>query len=165
MLKTLILTSGNIATWGVEMSESIRARFKNLADKVMLPNRKIENVDLTGDGKIDGFQFDIVNPFYTAEPVSSVKDLLLGIDGEEVSSERIGLIVRDQRFRIRDIPTIYETWWGFGEAIKVFVEEPGGLGTGRHELDCTLRMRASAGNYGFGDMELPTKVTMEVKQA
>ena len=144
------------------MSESIRARFKNLADKVMLPNRNIKNVDLTGDGKIDGFQFDIVNPFYTAEPVSSVKDLLLRIDGEEVGSERIGLIVRDQRFRIRDIPTIYETWWGFGEAIQVFVEEPGGLGTGKHELGCTLRMRASAGNYGFGDMELPTKVTMEV---
>jgi hypothetical protein len=67
----------------------------------------MKNVDMTGDGKFDGFQFDIVNPFYTAEPVSSVKDLLLKIDGEKVSSEKVGLIVRDQRIRIRDAPTIY----------------------------------------------------------
>ena len=125
------------------MSESIRARFRNLADKVMLPNRKLKNVDVTGDGKPDGFQFDIVNPFYTAEPVSSVKDLLLKIDGEKVSSERIGLVVRDQRIRVRDAPTIYGIWWGFGEAIKVFVERPGGLGKGKHELDCTLRIDRS----------------------
>ena len=129
----------------------------------MLPNRNMKNVDVTGDGKPDGFQFDIVNPFYTAEPVSSVKDLLLKIDGEKVSSEKIGLVVRDQRIRIGTAPTIYGIWWGFGEAIKVFVEKPGGLGKGKHELECTLRMRASAGDYGFGDMELPTKVTMEVE--
>jgi len=145
------------------MSESIRARFRNLADKVMLPNRNIKNVDVTGDGKIDGFQFDIVNPFYTAEPVSSVKDLLLKIDGEKANPEEICLVVRDQRIRIRDAPTIYETWWGFGEVIKVFVGKPGGLRKGRHELDCTLYMRTSAGDYGFGDIELPKKVTMEVK--
>lgn len=137
--------------------------FRLLAERVMLPNREIRNVDVDGDNQPDGYQFDIVNPFYTAEPVSAIKDFTLKIDGKQVALEEISLIVREQRIKMETAPTIHEIWWRFGEVAQIFVKKPGGLKKGPHEVEITLKMRTSAGNYGFGDMIFPLKVVMNAK--
>jgi len=130
------------------------------ADLVMIPSKKIRNVDLDKDGKIDGFQFDIANPFYTAEPVSSARGLNVTVDSEKIDPDRISFVLRDQRIGIKDMLTLYEVSWGFGEVASVYIEKSGGLKKGSHEVECTLYLRPSAGDYGVGDMEYPKKTTM-----
>jgi len=133
------------------------------ADLVMIPNKKIRNVDLDKDGKIDGFQFDIANPFYTAEPISSVRSLNVTIDGEKIDSDRMSFVLRDQKIGIKDMLTLYEVPWGFGEVSFVYIEKSGGLKKGSHQVECTLSLRPSAGDYGVGDMQYPTKTVMIVE--
>ncbi len=50
----------------------------------MIPDKIIKNFDVNEDGKIDGYQFNFKNPFYTAEPISAIEDFLISIDGEKV---------------------------------------------------------------------------------
>jgi len=78
-----------------------------MADRLLLPDRIIRNMDINKDGEIDGFQFDICNPFYTAEPVSSIRSIQLKVDGEKVNTEKMSLIIRNQRIKIEDAPTVY----------------------------------------------------------
>ena len=134
----------------------------SMAERILLPNNTIQNVDLDRDGQLDGYSFNIANPFYTAESIASVRTIHLEVDGEEIDADRISLLVRDQRIRLKDAKTMHEVWWGFGEVISVFVEKPTGLNKGKHELDCTLRMRTTIA-YGFPEgLVFPSKKTMTV---
>lgn len=134
----------------------------SMAERILLPNNTLRNIDLDRDGQVDGYSFDIANPFYTAESIASVKTIHLQVDGEEIGTDRIRLLVRDQQIRLEDAKTMHEVWWGFGEVISVFAAKPGGLSQGRHELDCTLRMRTTMA-YGFpGGLVFPSKKTMTV---
>ena len=137
--------------------------YKIAADLVMLPNKTLRNVDVDGDGKVDGYQFDIANPFYTGEPVSSITDVILVIDGERIGSDKMSFVLRGQRIGIKDVPTLYELLWGFGEVASIYVAKPGGLKKGSHKVECTLLLRPSAGDYGVGDMVYPKKLTMTVE--
>ena len=121
---------------------------KNMAERILLPNNTIKNVDINQDGKIDGYQFDIANPFYTAESIASVNKVMVTVDGAKVDPEKVNLTVRGQRIRIKDASTMHEVWWGFGEVISVFIEKTGGLEKGNHELEATLLMRTTI-SYGF----------------
>jgi len=138
---------------------------KSMAERILLPSSIIRNIDLdlNRNGKVVGFSFEMANPFYTAESIASVKTIHLKVDGDEVPPGRISLLVRDQRIRLEDTKSMHEIWWGFGEVISVFVEKPGGLTKGKHELECTLRMRTTIA-YGFpGGLVFPSKKIMRVE--
>lgn len=136
--------------------------FKKIADLIMLPNKTIRNVDIDNDGKIDGFEFDIREPFYTAQPVSSIESLTVIVDGEKIDPARIYMILRDQIFNIKHARTLHEVWWHFDEIARIYIEKPGGLKKGDHEIECSLVMRPAAGEYGFGKPIFSTKATMKV---
>jgi len=136
---------------------------RSMAERILLPGDVIRSIDLDKNGKVDGFSFEMANPFYTAESIASVKTIHLKVDGDEVPPGRISLFVRDQRIRLEDAKSMHEIWWGFGEVISVFVEKPGGLTKGKHELECTLRMRTTIA-YGFpGGLVFPSKKIMQVE--
>jgi len=147
----------------IGLAESAQAAFKRMADRLLLPDRTIRNMDIDKDGEIDGFQFSISNPFYTAEPVSSIRSIQLKVDGKKENTEKMSLVIRNQRIKTEDAPTVYETWWQFGEVSSVLVEKPGGLTPGKHRVEINVQMRTSSGNYGFGEPEFPTKAIMEVE--
>jgi 2-iminoacetate synthase ThiH len=130
-----------------EIKEFMRV-LESMAKRILLPNNIIKNVDINQDGKIDGYQFNISNPFYTAESLSSVKEIIATVDGEKINPEKINLIARGQGMRLKDVTTMHEVWWGFGEVISVYIEKTGGLKKGNHELDTILRMRTTI-SYGF----------------
>jgi hypothetical protein len=116
---------------------------KSLAERIMLPDNHVNNVDLDGDGQIDGYRFGLRNPFYSAQSVAWNQDLKVEVDGISYPSKKISFFVRGQKIPVLTAKTVYELYWGFGEVIDVYVEKPGGLDPGRHELNCTL----SYGNY------------------
>lgn len=145
--------------------EEIREFMKvleSMAKRILLPNNIIKNVDINQDGKIDGYQFDIANPFYTAESLASVNEIKATVDGAKIIPEKINLIARGQRIRMKDAATMHEVWWGFGEVISVYIEKTGGLEKGNHELEAILRMRTTI-TYGFpSGLLFPSKKTMIV---
>ncbi len=118
----------------------------------LIPSKIIFNVDEDKDGKIDGFQFNFKPTlFYTAEPVGSIKDLIITIDGKKIDPKKVTLIVRGQRIGLTNAPTFHEIWMPIYEEISVFVDEPGGLEAGIHELECILHQTTTS-VYG-GDLK------------
>ena len=145
--------------------EEIKAFYdvlKSMAERILLPDNIITNVDFNKDGNVDGYTFEIANPFYTAEAISSVRDMSVIIDNETVDINKISLIVRGQKIRLTDAYTFHELFWGFGEVISVLVENKNGIPKGEHKLECTLRMRTTI-SYGFpGGLLFPVKRKMIV---
>ena len=135
----------------------------------LVANNTFLNVDLSKDGKIDGYQFDLKLPFYTSQPIGAIKDLLITVDGKKVDPKKVTLIVRGQKIPLLFAPTIYEITWPVYSNISVLVEEAGGLKKGKHKLECTLHLTSTT-TYGgeFRDSkgipyrEYLTKVTMTV---
>jgi len=136
---------------------------KLVADLLMLPNRKIKNVDIDGDGRIDGFQFDLGNPLNTAQPMSAIKDLSLSVDGDKIDPEKISLILRKNRIGLRNVSTIPELWWGYGELISIFVEKAGGLARGKHQFDCSLIITPAFYTFYPENSIFPTRANMTVE--
>ncbi len=118
----------------------------------LIPRKIISNVDSNKDGKIDGFQFNFrPTLFYTAEPVGSIKDLVIKIDGKKIDPKKVTLIVREQRIALPNASTFHEIWMPIYGEISVFVEEPYGLKAGSHELECVLHQTTTS-VYG-GDLK------------
>ena len=135
---------------------------KSMAERILVPETKITNIDYDHDDKIDGYAFQIANPFYTAESIASVNSIELAINGEKTNPKDISLLVRDQRIRLEDAKTMHEVWWGFGGLISVYVQKAGGLKKGAYTVDCNLRMRTTI-SYGFpGGLLFPVKKKMTV---
>lgn len=134
-----------------------------VADLLLLPNKEIENVDLDGDGQIDGFQFEMGNPLYTAQPLSSIKGFSLTINREKIDQEKITFILRKNRINLKSVFTIPELWWGYGETICVFVEKPGGLKPGEYQVECSLIMNPAFYTFYPENTVLSTKTVMRVK--
>lgn len=135
---------------------------KRFAEEIMLTQINIRNIDSNKDGKNDGFQFDMRNPFYTATPISCIKGLKLKVDGEEIASDKITLIIRGQEIPLNKAYTFHEIWWHIGETLSVLVEKPGGLKPGKHKLEGELILRTTV-TYGWGDLHYPIDVTVDIQ--
>lgn len=140
-------------------------RFKRIADAILLPKDIIENIDVNGDEKIDGFKFDLVNPFNTAIPLSHIKDMSIMIDGQEVSKEKAWLIIRENKIQLADLLTsiINDVWLGYGEKISVYVENPMGLLSGKHTLELSLIIEPAFYPFFPEKINYSTKKVMSVK--
>ena len=131
----------------------------------MIPDKTIKNVDVNEDGKIDGYQFNFKNPFYTAEPISAIEDFLISIDGEKVDPKKVTLKVREQEILASQAKTVYEIWMALGEVIPVYVEKVGGLAKGEHDMELILHLRTTV-PYGFeegGYITYPANVKVTVE--
>lgn len=113
----------------------------HLLPEVMFRNPVIKNVDRNGDGKIDGYQFQLGNPYYTANPISSIADFILCVDGETVPTEKIIFVVKGEEIDADRAYTFYDVSWGFADTMEIFVEKLGGLRKGNHEVSLLLKMR------------------------
>ncbi|MEM1530741.1 MAG: DUF6379 domain-containing protein, partial [Candidatus Bathyarchaeia archaeon] len=136
---------------------------QRVAALLLLPTREIENVDLNGDGQIDGFQFELGNPLYTAQPLSSIKGFSLIVNGERIDPEKITFILRRNRISLKNVSTIPELWWGYGEIIRVFIEKPGGLKSGEYQVKCSLVMTPAFYPFYPENTVLSASTIMRVK--
>ena len=143
--------------------EAFQNLLRGLAERILLPQNEIKNIDINDDQEIDGYTFNMSNPFYTSQPISSVKSLEISLDGEIIEREKLKLIVRDQRISLMDAISMYDVWWKFGEVIQVYVEKKNGLKAGNYMVECVLKMRTTMA-YGFpGDLIFPSKKLMVLK--
>jgi hypothetical protein len=128
-----------------EDSPDVEVVLKNYSEALLHDNVvKNGRIDL-GHQEVEGFSFELYQPWYKAGPVGMVHDINVVIDGEAVPRENIHLILKGgQRVMLCDARTIQDIWWNIVEPLVVFVHKKGGLKPGRHELEVTLAEEISA---------------------
>ena len=118
-----------------------------------------------GHKELEGFCFNVYQPWYKSSPVGMIHDIEVFIDGGKVPREDIQLILKGgQRIMLCNARTIQDIWWDIVAPITVFVPREGGLSAGDHELEVTLAEQISE-YYEFPlNMLMATrKVTMKVE--
>ncbi len=150
------------------VNPSLVTMYQKTFERIGFPEDLIHNTDYNKDSRDDGFTFKLRNFYYTAQPVSTLAGFNLRINGEPIPAASVSLIIRGERIRIPDAPTIHEIWWRFGEVVDIYVEKAGGLKPGSHEVELSIRMR-TVFDYGMRladlkkpGLEVATKRTMKV---
>lgn len=75
------------------------------------------------NNQVSGIEFDFANPWYVAEPISTIQDIMLIVDGTKIGQEHLAIIIRGQKIPVKVAKTIYEIWWGFGEVLQILIED------------------------------------------
>ena len=118
-------------------------------DKYIIVNNECKNV--TADGEITGYEFALRIPYYQGVPMSQIKYIKVGMDGEEVPQEDISVFaVSGEEFKLTEIITVSLYYWEYMEPLRVRVNKKGGLGKGRHKLDVNAAIDVIYAPTGFG---------------
>ena len=134
--------------------------------KSLIHDKVIKNCTVNlGHKSLEGFSFELHQPWYKASPIGMIHDIAVVIDGEVVPREDIQLILKGgQRVMLYNARTIQDIWWNIIEPITVFIPREGGIPAGEHELEVTVAEEISA-YYEFPLNMLmgSIKVTMHVE--
>jgi hypothetical protein len=142
----------NLQTWIKAGQKEMRAdspdvevMLRNFSE-TLLHDNVITNRSLDlGHKVVEGFSFELYQPWYKASPVGMVHDIGIYIDAKKVRRDGIHLILKGgQRIMLYDARTIQDIWWNIVEPLVVFVETKGGLTAGRHEMEVILAEEISA---------------------
>lgn len=117
-----------------------------------------------GDGKLIGWQFQLRIPYYRGVPLSLIDGLSVALDGYEVAQENIRFTTEDGTFTLKEMETMTNNYWAFGEKAKVTVLSPDGIGAsisrGLFDITAHVRLRITySPTGGYFD----TKVTKRVR--
>jgi hypothetical protein len=126
-------------------SPDVDAMLRNFSE-TLLHNNLITKSSLDlGHKVIEGFSFELYQPWYKASPVGMVHDIGLTLDGKKIPRDAIHLILKGgQRIMLYDARTIQDIWWNIVEPLVVFAAQKGGLTSGKHELEVILAEEISA---------------------
>ena len=86
------------------------------------------------DGQIVGYQLKTRIAYYRGVPLSMVDKIELVVDNVQVASEKIRFTVGDESFTLKEMETVTSTKWEFGQQATIFVDQPGGLSRGEHNI-------------------------------
>ena len=106
----------------------------------LLHEKVIKNARLfIKDRDIDGFTFNMYQPFYKSCPVGMILDLEIIVDGKIVPRNEIYFLLKGgQRVRLYEARTIQDIWWNIIEPLVVFAAQKGKLPVGTHQFEVTL---------------------------
>jgi len=111
----------------------------------MISDDGFENV--VKDGTVVGYQIKTRIAYYRGVPLSMVDEIELRVDDQEVEQEKIHFSVGEETFTLKEMETVTSTKWEFGEKATIFVEQPGGLSRGEHQI--FLRQTTRVAYYPF----------------
>jgi len=108
------------------------ARYKG---RRLYVHRSLTNVDLNGDGKIDGFQFRFKNPMRRLN-LFGIRNLKLILNGAKLESSKIIFHTKDKDYMVDDFAKagFKDTIRYEGEEIKVTVKKESGLEQGKEQV-------------------------------
>jgi hypothetical protein len=108
---------------------------------------RINFVDVVCDGSLKnsydcgiktGYQFDIRLSYYRGHFLSVIDKFGVKIDGQEVDTERIKFCLHGKEFGICQLPGLVSEYWLITEPATIKIFRPGGLDSGKHNVDVTL---------------------------
>ena len=103
----------------------------------------LENVDMDGDGSIDGFLLQLRNQFYHgSNPVGWIRKLEVTLDQAPVPTEDVLFGLRGQWLCTANLASVTDIWWNQCETASLYVKKRGGAAPGEHTLECVLTVSA-----------------------
>lgn len=139
------------ATEDGEVEEMV-GLLRRLGERDALPSGTAERTELFGRAVLG---IPLGCPWYTGTPLSTVEELAVALDGVSVPADRVFFGLRDQVFSAWTLQSVYEIWWGMGEAGTLLIAidgDPALQAFRSGALVVTLRLR-SAMSYGLpGDV-------------
>ncbi len=110
-------------------------------EKYTLLSEGFKNVK-DDNGQIIGFQVKTQIPYYRGIPLSMVEWIRLSVDGREVDQTNIRFSADgEDYFTLDEMTTVTSIKWEFGQNATIFVEHPGGLSPGPHEIHLSQAIR------------------------
>lgn len=108
-------------------------------EKYMIVEKDVENI--VENGSITGFKFGARLPYYRGIALSLLEDIVVSIDGEEVSREDIKFMIHGNTYTLQQMETAVDDRWNMGEVAYIVVSRQGGLPKGEHKIRLLLNMR------------------------
>ncbi|WP_136587628.1 C-glycoside deglycosidase beta subunit domain-containing protein [Microbacterium hydrothermale] len=109
-------------------------------DRYLLEDDTFANVEV--DGEVVGWKIGARIGYYRGLGLSMI-ELSLAVDGSPVPPESIRLQLHGADYRLSEIEDVLDDRWGFSETVILFVDQPGGLAPGEHEIAFEQSLRIS----------------------
>ena len=106
------------------------------------------------NGKIAGWQFDVRLSYYRGQFLSTIDELRVKLDGEEIPQQDISLSLRGEEYGVARLGTLSNVFWPVAEPTTVRVFKPGGLLCGEHDVEFIMFFRSPYMEIG-PDMYMP----------
>lgn len=116
-------------------------------DELMLENSELRNMSV--DGAVYGFAFELAYPSYRGTFLSCIEQLKLWLDGQAVPEEDMRFTLGGKQFLVSELPELSHEYWFVLERATVTVLRDGGLSDRPHSLKLLLRHRVPYTGY-FG---------------
>ena len=110
-----------------------------ICENVLITEGSLQNV-LQDDIK-KGFSLNVRMPFYRSFPLSCLFDIALLVDAKPVNMEDLTFELKEKEYKIAALSEQTGVWWGMFDEAKLIVKKEGGLETGEHNIDLTIRVR------------------------
>ncbi|RLE75787.1 MAG: hypothetical protein DRJ44_05190 [Thermoprotei archaeon] len=111
----------------------------------------LKNVDLTGDGSIDGFRFVLKNVLATGTLVAPFE---LSVDGEPVDAKDVELEYEGEKIALTSISPENPLKFRVGREVALTIKKLGGLSPGEHRIDIVAKTR----EYGVINFDIKDSV-------
>ena len=99
-----------------------------------------------------GYKFRLNNMSYRGVWISTLENISLKVDGEEVSHNDMSIQLRDFLCNVDETGNNTDIFWAAKDACWVIVNKVGGLAPGEHTLEIEIAKRNDFG-HSFGEAE------------
>lgn len=102
------------------------------------------------NGKPIGFEFDVRLSYYRGHFLSTIDELSVRIDGQEIASENIVFSLDGKDYGIGQLKSLVNVFWQILKPAKIKVFHPNGLEQGKHEVEFNMYFRSPYMEIGNG---------------
>lgn len=103
---------------------------------------------------IPGFHFQLRMPNFRGNYLSCIEELRFTLDGEEITSNDVALLLNGKRFLINELAEMYKEYWDVKDCAIIEISKEGGL-CGQHQIGAVMRLRYGYSAY-FGTCKVVT---------
>jgi len=95
------------------------------------------------NGEIVGFEVRLRIPYYRGIALSLINKIELEVDGTPFLQDDMVFSVRSGSFPYKELSTVINNRWEFGEKATLFVRKQGGIKPGKHHVRVFVSLRIS----------------------
>lgn len=108
----------------------------------------LENIYVNGEKT--GFQFKVRLSYYRGHFLSTIDEIGVKVDGEEIQTENIFFGLKGQEYGAAQLHSLANVFWPIIEPAQIKVFYPGGLEKGAHKIEFTSYFRSPYMAIGEG---------------
>ena len=97
---------------------------------------------LYADGKKVGCQFDVMLSYYRGHFLSTIDELRVRIDGQEIEAMNITFCLAEREYGLDAIPFLGNVFWPVTQPATIKVFKDGGFEAGSHDIEFIMYFRS-----------------------